>query len=89
MISSFLIQLVGLWLLSMSINKHFRQAFNRRLTSRLEHSLNTTGWVLLSISLWLICQLTPLPLMLVYWISVLALNITLIALLNSYQEHKK
>ena len=89
MISSFFTQLIGLWLLSMSMNKHFRQTFNRRLTSRLEHSLYTTGWILLSISLWLICQLAPLPLMLVYWVSFLALNITAIALLNSYQEHKK
>jgi len=89
MISSFFTQLIGLWLISMSMNKHFRQTFNRRLTSRLEHSLNTAGWILLSISLWLICQLTPFPLMLVYWVSFLALNITAIALLNSYQEHKK
>ncbi|MGB0899314.1 MAG: DUF3325 family protein, partial [Psychrobium sp.] len=44
MISSFFTQLIGLWLLSMSMNKHFRQTFNRRLTSRLEHCLNTAGW---------------------------------------------
>lgn len=89
MITSFISQLFALWLLSMSMNKHFRHTFKQRLTPKLERILSMSGWILLIVSLWLICVLTPLPLMLVYWVSFLAFNITLIALINSYQEHKK
>jgi hypothetical protein len=89
MLVSALLQLLSLWLLSMAMNKHFRHAFSKSLTPRLEHLLSLTGWGFLGVSLFLVCQLAPWPLMMVYWVSYLALNITFIALLNSYQGNKR
>jgi hypothetical protein len=47
------------------------------------------GWGLLGVSLFLVCQLAPLPLMMVYWVSYLALNITFIAFFNDYQGNRR
>lgn len=86
---SFIAQLIALWLLAMAMTKHYRQTFGQRLSPQRERILTIAGWLLLTISLVFICMLSPLSLMLVYWVSFLAFNITAIAFYNSYQEHKK
>jgi len=89
MLSSLLLQLVGLWLLSMAMNKHYRHTFANALTPMLERAFSIIGWGLLSVSFILVLLLSPLPLMIVYWVSCLALNITLVAFFNSYQENRR
>ena len=88
---SYLVQLLGLWFLSMAMIKHFRYSFSFQLTKTVENAFTVVGYLLLIISLYLTCLLTPLPIQLVYWVGYLALNIMLVALLNSFQEarHKR
>lgn len=88
MLLSFILQLLGLWLLSMAMNKHYRYTFLNALTSILERIFTVLGYSGIIISFYLICLLEPLPLMIVYWIAYLAFNITLVALLNSFQESR-
>ena len=85
---SFLLQLLGLWSLSMAMNKHFRCTFSKSLTPKLERVLSILGYVEIGISFSLIGLLEPLSLMIIYWVAYLAFNITLVALLNSFKESR-
>jgi len=89
MLISYIFQLLGLWLLSMAMIKHFRYTFSGQLTKRLENTFTIVGYSLLITSLYLTCLLTPLPLKLVYWVAYLAFNIMLVSLFNSLQEARK
>lgn len=88
MLISFLLQLSALWLLSMAMNKHFRHTFSKPLTPKLEKMFRYLGWVILCISLFVICLLDPIPLMMVYWVSYLAFNIMIIAFISSLKENQ-
>lgn len=91
MLMSYILQLLGLWLLSMAMIKHFRYVFSFQLTKKLENALTIAGYLLLITSLYLTCLFTPLSIKLVYWVAYLAFNIMLVAILNSVQEarHKR
>jgi len=91
MLMSYLLQLLGLWFLSMAMIKHFRYTFSFQLTKTMENIFTISGYIFLMLSLFLTCLLTPLPIKLVYWVGYLAFNIMLVSLLNSFNEarHKR
>ncbi|NRA59621.1 MAG: DUF3325 domain-containing protein [Psychrobium sp.] len=89
MILSYLLQLFALWLLSMAMNKHFRHSFKRTLSIRHAQMLSKFGWLLLAASFACLVNNELAPLMSVYWLSFLALNILLVALFNSWQSRHK
>ena len=88
MLISFILQLIALWCLSMAMTKHFRPVFNTTFTAEKGKRFKVLGWFLLFVS-FVIVAYQNTAMMSVYWLSYLALNIFIVALINAWRSSKQ
>lgn len=88
MLISFILQFIALWCLSMAMTKHFRSVFNTPLTAKKGKRFTVLGWFLLLVS-FVIVAYQNTAMMSVYWVSYLALNIFIVALINAWRSSKQ
>jgi hypothetical protein len=84
----YMTQLFSVICLSLAMHKHFKSCFKRVISVAENRVLTITGWLLLIISVQLLGQLSPLPLMIVYWVLLLGINITLVSAVHSLMSVK-
>ncbi|WP_085297128.1 DUF3325 domain-containing protein [Cognaticolwellia mytili] len=89
MLMMYVVQLIGLISLSLAMHKHFKSFFKRVLSVREDRMLTVTGWLFLALSIVLLTELSPRPLMIVYWTLLLGLNIVIVAGLHSVRNVKR
>lgn len=76
---------VGFLLLSMSLEKHYKQVLNKEFTQKFKYIVTALGYLFLLISFVLYIQLFGFGLGATYWVGALTPIVVLIALLLSYR----
>jgi len=83
MLTSYCIQLVAVILLSLSMLKHYRDAFARPLPTKVAKLLKLIGGLLLILSFYCVISTEYPALNSVYWLCFLSLNIGGVAFIHS------
>lgn len=81
---SIALQSIAVFMLSLTINKHFKSMFGRALTDNMRRGLMVCGWVFLFFSLsYLFLRSTYIGISLVWWLSYLSLMIFVVGVIHS------
>lgn len=80
MLFSFLMQVIAITLLTLGMNKHFKNVFNLRIKPAQSNGLKSLGWLMLVFSYYLAVSTVSAPLATVYWLLLLPFSIFYMAL---------